>query len=249
MDSMELRRNDRRTTRKETIRNDKLVESVNSLSCTAFIEQFNVATSIDRITSALSSHRDHDLKVDMFSAIEMKSTHRDFLDACFRLIEESSADDYKASEIKWSPTKKRREMILPDMKYFIVRKRTSDSSNSSFTVEGFVSFMVTYEDGLEVVYIYEIHLAPHLRSQGVGKLLMQMLEEMGEKVGVEKCMLTVFRTNEKAVAWYHHRGYVIDEFSPQPRILRNGSVKEPSYLILSKPLQNSSEALHRSTNQ
>ncbi|KAJ5096048.1 hypothetical protein NUU61_005404 [Penicillium alfredii] len=104
-------------------------------------------------------------------------------------------------------------------------------------VLGFLSFMVTYEDSKEVVYCYEIHLSPTARGWGIGKMLMGRMEEIGRLVGLEKAMLTVFKSNESARRFYERVGYEIDEYSPRPRKLRNGTIKDVDYLILSKKLK------------
>jgi ribosomal protein S18 acetylase RimI-like enzyme len=94
--------------------------------------------------------------------------------------------------------------------------------------------MTTYEDGKQVLYCYEIHIHPSLQGQGIGRHLMALFEETGRRIGLEKGMLTVFKANSAATRFYERLGYGIDEFSPGPRQLRNGTVKEPDYLILSK---------------
>ena len=121
------------------------------------------------------------------------------------------------------------------MRYLLV-KAAVDNEVVREGVEGFVSFMLTYEDGYEVIYCYEIHLKPLLRGNGVGKQLIGMMEEVGRKAGVAKAMLTVFVENEGALKFYEKLGYEEDEFSPGPRKLRNGVVKNPTYIILSKAL-------------
>jgi ribosomal protein S18 acetylase RimI-like enzyme len=142
-------------------------------------------------------------------------------------------------------------MKLPDMKYLIVRgesmqtdksspktdAKTDEPGSSALGVLGFLSFMITYEDGREVVYCYEIHLSPTVRGRGVGKLLMGRMEGIGRAVGLEKSMLTVFKSNAVARGFYEGLGYGIDEYSPHPRRLRNGTIKEVDYLILSKALK------------
>ena len=83
------------------------------------------------------------------------------LEACFRLIESTSSDDYKKSKQGWMPRSKRKEMKLFDLKYLLVKKDNQ--------VEGFLSFMPTYEDDFPVIYCYEIHLSPPL--QGCARVL------------------------------------------------------------------------------
>ncbi|KAJ5156688.1 hypothetical protein N7492_009491 [Penicillium capsulatum] len=200
-------------------------------------------------------------RLDVYSAASISSAD---LEACLDLIELTSSEAYSNSGIGWSRPKKRKEMELPDMKYLILRDaepsaasresagNDADSPDGALSapgknknpdaaengrVVGFLSFMVTYEDGKEVVYCYEIHLAPEARGRGLGGLLMSRMEEIGRVIGLEKAMLTVFRSNEKARQFYTRGGYEVDEYSPQPRRLRNGTIKEFDYLILSKRLR------------
>ena len=129
-------------------------------------------------------------------------------------------------------------MRLPDMKYILVKSNQTliDTKADSGTIDGFMSFMLTYEDGIEVVYCYEIHLGEECRGMGLGKCLIGCLEEVGRKAGVEKVMLTVFKVNEIAKTFYGRLGYEEDEYSPRPKKLRGGVIKEADYMILSKPL-------------
>ncbi|KAL4796529.1 acyl-CoA N-acyltransferase [Aspergillus venezuelensis] len=184
------------------------------------------------------------------------------LEQCFNLIEATSSAAYKDSSMGWSASEKRKEMKLPDMKYMILRRRADASSNagdesgkdgegdgagentqaldgSFITGEfaGFLEFMVTYEDGYKVLYCYEIHLTPESQGQGLGEELMQRFERIGKAVGLEKTMLTVFKSNKRAIKFYERVRYEEDENSPRPRKLRNGTVKEADYLIMSRNLR------------
>ncbi|KAF4549623.1 Acetyltransferase (GNAT)-like protein 1 [Elsinoe fawcettii] len=161
------------------------------------------------------------------------------LDACLALVEETSAADYAASSMGWHRGRKRREMRDRDMRFMILRTDNGgsvDTKEVSKTFAGFLSFMITYEDGIPVIYIYEIHLKPSARGSGAGKRLMSIVEKIGQSVGVEKSMLTVFRSNNKAVKWYERLGYALDEYSPPEKKLRGDKVKQANYLILSKTL-------------
>ena len=152
------------------------------------------------------------------------------LEDCFNLVQRLTEDDYANSEMKWSEAKKKVEMRLPDLKYFIL------TGLDGLVAVGFISFMVTYEDGYEVLYIYEIHLDPEYQGKGLGKGLMLIAERTARNIGLEKVMLTVFRSNTRAIGFYERLGYSVDKYSPQPKILRNGTLKERSYVILSKIL-------------
>ncbi|KAJ5389582.1 uncharacterized protein N7496_000650 [Penicillium cataractarum] len=237
-----------------------LVERTNALTIEEFTSRYvsplATATQQDGETAAPEKKTSPaaETQLDVYSAATIS---RDDLDACLDLVEFTSGADYAASGAGWSRPKKRKEMKLPDMKYLILRGDaglTSDASQRDDPAEsdkpsslsglgenpnvlGFLSFMVTYEDGKEVVYCYEIHLSPRARGRGLGVLLMTRMEEIGRLVGLEKAMLTVFKCNTMARRFYEKGGYEVDEYSPQPRRLRNGTIKEFDYLILSKRLK------------
>lgn len=184
--------------------------------------------------------------MELYSAASIPA--EDF-EGCFALIEFTSSRTYDGSAAGWSASKKRKEMKLPDMRYLILRDTDVDTDSDGDrpqegetlmlkrNIVGFFSFMVTYEDGKEVIYCYEIHLNPRAQGLGLGKMLMLTMEKIGQRIGLEKAMLTVFKSNARAMDLYQRSlGFVVDEYSPPPRKLRNGTVKEADYLILSKRL-------------
>ncbi|KAL4998797.1 acyl-CoA N-acyltransferase [Aspergillus recurvatus] len=182
--------------------------------------------------------------ISIYTAATIPATE---LASCFRLLELTSSNAYKKSSMGWSPSEKRKEMKLPDMKYMILRRSAADGdrdtegdssrSKSTGRFAGFLEFMVTYEDGYEVLYCYEIHLTPEVQGQGLGEELIERFERIGRRIGLEKAMLTVFKSNSRAIKFYTRVGYAEDEYSPRPRKLRNGTVKEADYLIMSKSLR------------
>lgn len=183
--------------------------------------------------------------VDVYSSSTIPA--EDF-DACFELIEQTSADAYRASSWGWSAARKRKEMRLPDMKYLIQRRSQTGSPEVTFAdgmsfrrgeILAFLSFMVTYEDGREVIYCYEVHVAPKVQGQGIGMHLMMLLRSIGVNIGLEKAMLTCFRSNRRALRFYKSIGYKVDENSPRSIRLRTGEV-EPDYYIMSKSLRQKS---------
>ncbi|KAK9322906.1 acyl-CoA N-acyltransferase [Lipomyces orientalis] len=147
--------------------------------------------------------------------------------ACFELVRNNMIGMYKNSTMGWSSRKKMAEMKERGLVYVLLK-------SSSATV-GFISFMVTIEEGECVVYCYELQLPESLRGRGLAKALLSIMEEMAAKAGVPKAMLTVFSSNP-AQHFYSNLGYVPAEHSPRAKNLRNGVVKQPSYYILGKSL-------------
>lgn len=223
------------------------VESANALNINQLFDQHCPDAKKhlqSQIANALSSiHKDgNPLLQTLYHDAATLTTSQ--LNLCLDLVEHTSANDYKNSETGWSRSKKRREMKLPDLRYLLLLEASPATAAAAGGPEdaltglaGFISFMITYEDGHEVIYIYEIHFHPRYQGKGIGKVLMQVVETVGSGVGVRKAMLTVFRSNQRAVEWYGRLGYGVDEFSPEVRRLRGGKVKEPGYVILSKRLR------------
>ncbi|KAI4120908.1 MAG: hypothetical protein LQ338_006681 [Usnochroma carphineum] len=205
------------------------IEDANNLPLAAYRARF-LPASLQLIPAKASAPSPYHITLESSSTISAKDC-----DECFNLIASTSANAYAASSIGWSPTKKRKEMKLPDLRYLLLVDRGVQPAHGR--VEGFLSFMLTYEDGHEVVYCYELHLASRLQRQGLGKHLMSLMEHVGNNAGVEKSMLTIFVGNGAAMRFYEQLGYSEDEYSPEPRKMRNGTIKMPTYKILSKSLQ------------
>ncbi|KFA65530.1 hypothetical protein S40285_03219 [Stachybotrys chlorohalonatus IBT 40285] len=155
------------------------------------------------------------------------------LDECFRLIDDTSGDNYRASSIGWHPAAKRKEMRSPDLRYVLVKTAVDEQGPAA--IEGFASMMPTFENHEPVVYCYEIHLRPALQRTGLGKDLMGYIMAVADNVpSVEKTMLTCFVSNGRALDFYRGMGFATDDYSPGERKLRGGKVVVPDYVILSR---------------
>ncbi|KIH87675.1 hypothetical protein SPBR_05235 [Sporothrix brasiliensis 5110] len=129
---------------------------------------------------------------------------------------------------------------------------TNDSDNSNNGIKGtdqtaaraedvcaFTSLMPTYEEGLAVVYCFEIHVAPSLQGSGLGRVLLGFQSIVAHNLGppVEKVMLTCFLSNERALRFYEREGFATDASAPKTRRLRHGKTFVPDYTILSKAVE------------
>ena len=211
--------------RKRREKSPTQIDRVNALSLREFIEA--------HLPLPMWFQHPKSLKAYSITVTSPSSLSNEDFASCFDLIATTSGSAYASSSFGWHPKAKRKEMRLPDLRYLLVRSTVTPSS----LVEAFLSFMFTFEDGYEVLYVYEIHVSEELRGLGLGKKLMGIVEDVGRKVGVEKEMLTVFAANTAAVRFYKNLGWDVDVFSPEPRVLRNGLVKESDYVILSKDIK------------
>ena len=82
----------------------------------------------------------------------------------------------------------------------------------------------------EVLYVYEIQVSDRAQRSGLGKRLMNIMELVANKNGMQKVMLTVFKMNGGAMKFYREKmKYAIDESSPS-----NFDGEVADYEILSK---------------
>ncbi|KAG5928447.1 hypothetical protein E4U42_000651 [Claviceps africana] len=147
--------------------------------------------------------------------------------ACFEIVRETSRDDYRNSSVGWHPRAKQNEMREPEMRYILVLRQER--------VCGFMSFMPSHDSGQAVLFCYEIHLRAELKGSGLGKQLMRLFLEAGDRMdGVSKVMLQCFVSNTHARMFYERVGFEVDDSSPRERKLRDGRVVLPSYLVLSQ---------------
>lgn len=217
---------------------DKLVEDTNALSIQDFRSRFVNEDALEYRTD----------RTDTFSTFNISLVAADWLapgeyNAAFNLIEETSRADYESSAFGWHPRRKRKEMLEPEMKYLLVRRKGTEPTierskvcgDLDTSVLGFLSFMVDYDSSpsVPVLYIYEIHLAETLRGLGLGNHLMHIADVLAQNMGLAKVMLTCFLCNKKAYRFYADHGFLKDACSPEDRKTRN-KVVAVDYAILSK---------------
>ncbi|KAF7913903.1 uncharacterized protein EAF01_000309 [Botrytis porri] len=124
----------------------------------------------------------------------------------------------------------------------IIIEERGEEGKGEGEIKGFMSFMPTFEDGIKVLYLYEIHLMDELRGTGLGTHLMSLLTSIARAIpGVEKTILTCYTANEAALKFYRKLGYEKDEYSPEPKRLKGGKVLESDYVILSRRVERRGE--------
>ncbi|KAK8762228.1 hypothetical protein V5799_026505 [Amblyomma americanum] len=71
------------------------------------------------------------------------------------------------------------------------------------------------DGGMSVLYCYELQLESHVQRRGLGSHLMRQLDVLAAHFRMCKTVLTVFKSNTGALAFYQKAlGYRIDETSP-----------------------------------
>ena len=152
------------------------------------------------------------------------------LEQALNLFEVNMGDMYRKSSWGLDMEAKRAEFEHRKARYLLVQREESEGSNNvTDNLIAFAHFRFEMDDDESpecvVLYVYEIQVAQSHRKQGLGKRLMNLLEQIAKAHEMDKVMLTVFKSNKSAMEFYKHKlGYVVDENSP----------KHEDYEILSK---------------
>ncbi|BGP52954.1 hypothetical protein JCM8202_004036 [Rhodotorula sphaerocarpa] len=144
-----------------------------------------------------------------------------------RSLYERSAEGYDAQE-------KRTELFHPESRFLIVRQGSDPPLGYCifrFDTEETASEEEGEDDMCDVVYCYELQIEAAAQRRGAGRLLMQCLERLGRAYKMEKAMLTAFKHNADAVAFYQRIGFEPDAVDPSQY-----GIDDVDYVILSKDL-------------
>ncbi|KAG5513461.1 hypothetical protein PMAC_000892 [Pneumocystis sp. 'macacae'] len=131
---------------------------------------------------------------------DIKSIKKDDIYTCFRLVKDNLEEMYKKSSMGWSSKRKIKEMREEYIKYIIARK------NGEQDIVGFLSYQIVIEEEECVIYCFEIQVRQKYHRSGIGYHLMNIMENLGLKLGLQKAMLTVFNFNERALCFYKKLG-------------------------------------------
>lgn len=131
---------------------------------------------------------------------------------CLALFENNMGDMYRNSSWGLDMAEKSKELRHEKARYLLAIDKDEK-------LAGFVHFRFEYDDdespSCAVLYIFEIQIEADYRRCGLGKHLMGIAERIGREQSMTKVVLTVFKTNQQAMAFYTKRlQYEIDELSP-----------------------------------
>ncbi|GFR41919.1 hypothetical protein Agub_g2711 [Astrephomene gubernaculifera] len=165
-------------------------------------------------------------------AVQVCSHHarnmpKDLQEWCLALCRENMSAMYKRVW-SWSDADKRKQLASVASRFLIAHDDALTSSPSAVpssttttttapahrTAIGYVNYRFEQEEGQPVLYCYELQVVRQAQSRGVGRLLMELTEQIAWAAGMHKVMLTVFRDNTAAVRFYRRLGYQLDETSP-----------------------------------
>ena len=159
----------------------------------------------------------------------------------FEVLQQNMAPFYGAHSWKTKMARqKKKESKQTDARFAAVfdTQHANDEKLAAF-----MQFRFVEEEGEPVVYIYELQVQANYQTQGLGKKLVALAEQQGNRANqaltsappLTKVMLTVHKSNERARAFYRRLGFDVDDISPAKSDAEGDDAGYYDYEILSKP--------------
>ncbi|XP_025832692.1 N-alpha-acetyltransferase 40 isoform X2 [Agrilus planipennis] len=139
----------------------------------------------------------------------------------FDLTKRNMKEKYETCSWGWNEKKKKEEMMDERAWYLIAKTDANDFI-------GFSHFRFDIDEGLEVLYCYELQLETIVQKRGLGKFMMQIIELIAFKNDMKKVVLTVLKNNPNS-GFFKKMNYKLDESSPE-----DSDYETIPYEILSK---------------
>jgi ribosomal protein S18 acetylase RimI-like enzyme len=167
------------------------------------IEQGDRIKKANRIESPLKllspdfhSFNSSNVKINL-KCTKVKKLDETTREWCFDLFKRNMKSIYEKSKSGYDEKEKREEMFDCALAYYLIAYE--EKSNKPVAYSHF-RFDMDYES--EVIYCYELHVEPEMRKLGLGKYLMQILEELCECLELEKVVLTCSKYNTNGLRFF-----------------------------------------------
>ncbi len=103
--------------------------------------------------------------------------------------------------MQWNAAEKREELTHPDQQFVILSDQLGRLA--------FLSYRYDVEDGVPIMYVYEVYVESRARRKGLAVQLMTLAEQMATNAKMVKLVLTTFVANKPAMRLYREKlGYV-----------------------------------------
>jgi ribosomal protein S18 acetylase RimI-like enzyme len=189
-------------------------------------------------TIPLPSSLDKPVQLQLRKPGELSASEKEQI---LELFMTNMEDLYRKTEWGWDMKAKQKELFHLSSRFLILTQSSSEVGGSKSTTSstgqilGYIMFRFEYDDEDEpeqpVIFLYELQVSSAYHRHGIGKYLMTLLEAVSEKFEMWKIMLTCFKINIQAMAFYRKIGYDIDVNSPS----RCGHENESYEILSNKP--------------
>ncbi|KAG7099284.1 hypothetical protein E1B28_001143 [Marasmius oreades] len=146
-------------------------------------------------------------------------------ESVWEIFEQNMYQLYLNSASGWNRDEKRAEFFNSLSRFIVLSARDTTAAYAIFRFE--------YEEGLNLLYCYELQTQKFYQKKGLGKFLMNALDSIARKWKMDQIMLTVFKDNVNASRFYKDLGFGLDPTSPTDE--DGEDLDAVDYEILSKP--------------
>ena len=182
------------------------MEAHEKLAALADVKDFNVNISFKTSSChEVSSGKTYEIKSLRPDQISMQQREQ--------LVDMVEADlkDLYNDAWGWDRPGKIKELFASTSNFMVAK-------DSQGKIVGFIMFRFCYDDNEEpefpVLYVYELNVAASERGSGLGRRLMELMFAIETKWKLWKIMLTCFKGNTNAIAFYNKMGFDVDVYSP-----------------------------------
>ncbi|KAI9173173.1 hypothetical protein H9P43_007304 [Blastocladiella emersonii ATCC 22665] len=172
---------------------------------------------------ALAFYRRTDLSAPLFESL-------------FALVKENMEPIYDEAE-QWDDANKRRDMDAPEQRFLVLTDRATSHVAALLMFQFSTDDHPDFDWEVPVGYLYEVQVRAAFQGRGLGAFLVRVADAVGRENKMEKLMLTVYKVNTAAIAFYRRLGFAIDGISPSNYVDDDGNPLDEPYEIMSRPIQ------------
>lgn len=155
------------------------------------IEQANNLSSNDLYNILQPSNIPNNYQLEIYHGKELT---KEYEEKIFELFENNMKSFYQESNDDYDPNEKRQELFSEQSRYLIL------CSKNDFIA--FTHFRFDIDYGNRVLYLYELQINTKYQGQGLGTWFIEQLKILCQKTKMFKIVLTVQKSNIKAVDFY-----------------------------------------------
>jgi len=168
------------------------------------IEQAKNLSSSDLYNILHNSNIPNSYQMEIYHAKELSNEYKNQI---IELFENNMKIFYEQSNDGYKPNEKEKELFSNQSRYFIIL--------SSNYLIAFTHFRFDIDYGNRVLYLYELQINMKYQGQGLGKWIIQQLKILCQKTQMSKIVLTVQKSNTKAIDFYMKKcQFEIDSTDP-----------------------------------
>lgn len=191
---------------------------------------FEDLVGVAKLAEEYETSKDGTERFQLKSMMASKLTYAE-KEEIYSIFEKNMAEYYHKT---WGLKKdeKMNELFHPTSRVFALYRKTeeiegddgqgvasgAESGASAGSLAAYTIFRFEWDDEEEpeypVLYCYELQIQPSFQGRGLGKKLMEVLNETAKKLKMIKVMLTCFNINETAMNFYKAIGFDLDHNSP-----------------------------------